>query len=149
MDARAGLLASTVALLIVVAGCTPSGNFAPLPQPTPSPTPIPTPTASPAPGPTPSPVPTASPTLGPLAVVPTSLTFNAGTSATQTLMMTDTLKGPYLAAGCSGIVSASVSGATVSVTAVGGGRCTLTISDVFGRNVGVPISATAASVPVQ
>lgn len=137
MDLRAGLLATTVALLILVAGCNSSNIYTPVPQPTP----MPTPSGGPAPTP--------SPTLAPFAVSPSSLTFNAATSSTQALTVSDPLPGSLTLAGCSGIVSTSISGGTISVTPLAGGSCTLTITDEVFRSVGVSITVTAVSVPVE
>jgi endoglucanase len=138
MGAPVGFVALFGAALLVV-GCSGVVNTTPIVSPTASPSP--SPTASPSPSPTASPV--------PLSVAPTSLSFSASTSTVQSLTITDGTAGPYVASGCSGIVSAAVTGSAVSVTALAGGTCTLTISDPASQSVGVAISVTTVSVPVH
>jgi len=88
-------------------------------------------------------------TPAPLAVSPTTLSFTAATSATQTIAITDGTPGPYTASGCTGIVTVSVSGTTASVMAVSAGSCTFFIYDSGSNRAAVAVSVTSVSIPVQ
>lgn len=85
----------------------------------------------------------------PPSVAPTSLSFSAATSQVQTVTMTDAVHPPYTLSGCNGIVTASDSGSTITVDAVSGGTCTLSITDSLHRSAAVAISVTTASIPIQ
>jgi hypothetical protein len=77
------------------------------------------------------------------------LTFDAAAPLTQTVAVTDGTPGPYAAAGCGGIVTTSVTGATMTVTAIAAGSCTITVTDSAGKTAGLAVTVTTVSVPVQ
>ena len=85
----------------------------------------------------------------PPSATPSTLTFDATTNQTQTVTMNDPIAAPYTTSGCSGIVTATASGNTITVTAVGGGTCDLTIDDSRNRGATVGISVTTVSLPAQ
>jgi hypothetical protein len=132
-SARIGLLVFAV----FVAGCGDNVNTTPV-APAATPTPTAMPTASP----------TASPTPIPFSIAPTSLTFGAGSNANQAIVIAGGTA-PYTASGCSGVVTSSVSGTTVTVTAIAAGSCTLTISNAVGNSLPVAVTVTTVSVPIQ
>ena len=105
--------------------------------------------ASPTPLPTASPTPTATATPVALSLAPATLAFNAGTGNVLTVAVTDGTAGPYSTSGCSGITTTSVSGTTVTVTAVAAGSCTLTVSDPAANQATVAVTVTTVSIPVQ
>jgi hypothetical protein len=86
---------------------------------------------------------------GPLTASPTSLTFGSLGEALP-LALTDPLyTGAFTSTGCTGIVSAAVAGATVTVTSITTGVCTLTIADGSKRSTSVPVTVSTLSVPIQ
>jgi hypothetical protein len=134
-DARFTARIGLFVFAALVAGCGGNVNSVPI-----------TPLASPSPAVSPSP--TATPTPIPLSISPTSLVFGAASNPSQTLAIMGGA-GPYTASGCSGVVTATVSGTTIAVTAVAAGSCTLTISDAVAHTVPVAVTVTTASVPIQ
>jgi FtsP/CotA-like multicopper oxidase with cupredoxin domain len=73
---------------------------------------------------------------------PNGITFATSASPAQTV----TLSGgqtPYSVNGCSGVVNASVSGATITLTPVAPGQCVLTAADSSGLTTNISIAVTA------
>jgi len=143
ISSRAGYFCAQFAFFAVAAvaaGCGPGYNGPPVTHPQVAAS------ATPAPAPTPTPTPT--PIPAPLSLSVTTMSFSAA-SQVQTDTITDGNPGPYTASGCTGIVTASVSGTTVTVTSVAAGTCTLTVSDTAGTHAGVAITVSTLSIPVQ
>ena len=85
----------------------------------------------------------------PMSLSQSSLTFASPTAAAQTVTASGGTA-PYSVSGCAGVAGASVTNATVTVTPVGGGGCSLTIADSSGlvASVGVTVSGAASPVSV-
>lgn len=99
-------------------------------------------TPSPAPTPTPTPVPTPTPT--PVVVSGVSLT-----AVGQTSTVTSTVGAPGGAFSTNtAVVSASISGNAVVLTAVGAGTATVTIGGPNGTMT-IPVTVTTTTIPVQ
>jgi len=149
------LSSALAAALATAAGCGGGAVPAPAPDALRSPTPAPssTSTSTPAPAssstPRPTPTPAITPTPAPLAVLPSSLTFDATTSAVQNVTITDGTAGPYSASGCTGIATTSVSGTTLTVTATAGGACSLNVTDSAHNTAPIAITVTTVSVPIE
>lgn len=111
-------------------------------------------TTSPLPGggSTPTPAPTATPQHA-LQLSKNTLTFTS--NAPQTIVANDTLyTGTFSANGCANIVTvtpANASGpqATLTVTPVGAGTCTLTVAESNGMNATISITATLTQGTIQ
>jgi len=139
---------------------TPSAT--PSPSPSPTPRPSPTPTATPVPSATPVPTPTASPTAGSLMLTPQSLTFIAtGASYAKTAQASKTnYAGAFMSSPSSCMDSngtnttvASISPATTTsglftVTPLGPGTCTFSITDSLGelQTLSVGVTTTGGTV---
>jgi hypothetical protein len=136
----------------------------PSPTPKPSPTPLPTatPTATPAPTASPVPTPTASPTAGALVITPQSLTFIAtGASYAKTTQASEAnYPGAFMASPSSCIDSngtgttvasigpASTTSGLFTVTPLGAGACTFSITDSLGdlQTLSIGVTTTGGTV---
>jgi FtsP/CotA-like multicopper oxidase with cupredoxin domain len=90
-------------------------------------------------------------TAPPLTVSSSSVTFAGATAAAQTVSIAGG-EAPYAVSGCSGVVNASVSGNTVSLSPVAAGGCVLTIADSSNPSitatVTIAVNAGAAAITI-
>jgi hypothetical protein len=134
----------------------------PTPSPSPSPAPTATPTATPVPTASPIPTPTASPTAGALVVTPQSLTFIAtGSSYAKRAQASEAnYLGAFMAspASCTdsngtgttvaSIGPASTTSGLFTVTPLGPGACTFSITDSLGdlQTLSIGVTTTGGTV---
>lgn len=104
----------------------------------------PTPAPSVSPGPTPIP-------LAAFTITPSTLSFLAASgTATATVADPSGYAGSYVvSSSAASVATASVSGTTVTVSAVGGGTATITVADTNGRTAAIAVTVTPTNVTVQ
>ena len=125
-------------------------QFYTTPAVTPSASPSPSLSPSPSPSPAPSPTPSPTPVPGPVVLAPSTLPFlNIGSGFAQTSTVSQAGYGGAFTIGtttCAGIANAVISGTTITVTPVGAGSCTYTVSGGNGQSSPLAISVTTTTV---
>jgi FtsP/CotA-like multicopper oxidase with cupredoxin domain len=81
--------------------------------------------------------------VSPLSLAPNSLSF-AGTGVPAQTAAISGGTPPYIATGCNGVASSTISGGTMTVTPVAVGSCTYTITDAASNQATLPVSINAA-----
>ena len=83
---------------------------------------------------------------------PSSVSFASPTDAAQSVTISGGTP-PYAPAGCTGVVTASITGTTLKVTPVAGGSCTITVSDSAAtpntNNLAVSVNVPQSGFPAD
>ncbi|HEX3468207.1 MAG TPA: pilus assembly protein N-terminal domain-containing protein [Candidatus Elarobacter sp.] len=146
-----------VSTAMPTATATPTATSTATPTATPRPTATPTATPRPTATPTLTPSPTATPTASPVPVVvasPSTLVFsNAGAQYAQTFNVSEAnYSGSFTASGNDpsiATVAPSMSTRTFTVTAVGNGQTTITVTDSANRFATVTVQVTLTQLGVN